>query len=298
MKLSLIPRIKELYDQKVNIIQYLRGIENRKNNSIEDILISYDFQAGSYIEIIENDLSYITAYTDELFKIINTYCTSKHTILEVGVGEATTLCHLRKLFPSEAKFYGFDISWSRISKGVEYLKRNNVEASLFVSDLFLTPLADSSIDVVYSSHSLEPNGGKEIEALKELYRITKDCLILLEPASEFADSSAKKRMEENGYISNLHGKIMELGYDLKKYELFPVTAHNHNPTGLYVIKKNNSQPEAENMAPFTLRCPLSKEALVEYPDHFFSPSSLISYPKIDGIPCLLIDYGILTSKHQ
>ena len=45
-KYNLIETIKSLYGKGENIIQYLRESENRTFNTIEDILISYDFQSG------------------------------------------------------------------------------------------------------------------------------------------------------------------------------------------------------------------------------------------------------------
>lgn len=49
------------------------------------------------------------------------------------------------------------------------------------------PLKDNSIDIVYTSHSIEPNGGREEEALEELYRVANKYLILLEPDYELAN---------------------------------------------------------------------------------------------------------------
>ena len=40
--------IKRIYGSGGNIISYLRDIEGRGYTTLEDILISYDFQAGTY----------------------------------------------------------------------------------------------------------------------------------------------------------------------------------------------------------------------------------------------------------
>jgi len=45
-----LKKIKEIYLKGGNIIENLKKIKGNSFNSIEDILISYDFQSGSYIK--------------------------------------------------------------------------------------------------------------------------------------------------------------------------------------------------------------------------------------------------------
>lgn len=47
-KYELLGKIADIYAKGGNILEYLRAIEGRDDNTIEDIMISYDFQAGSY----------------------------------------------------------------------------------------------------------------------------------------------------------------------------------------------------------------------------------------------------------
>ena len=42
-------------------------------------------------------------------------------------------------------------------------------------------LKSNSVDIIYTNHSLEPNGGREEVILKELLRVTNKYLILFEP---------------------------------------------------------------------------------------------------------------------
>jgi hypothetical protein len=293
-KIDLIPRIKELYKSGANIIQFLKNESGEELNSIEDILISYDFQAGSYIKFITENSSYHDAYTNQIAVVLNNL-ERFDTLLEVGTGEATTLANvILKLNVLPQKAMGFDISWSRVNCGVQYLNEKKVKADLFVGDLFSIPLFDNSVDVLFTSHSIEPNGGREKEALIELYRVTKKYLVLFEPTNEFAEEEGKARMKKNGYVQNLKNQIAELGYNLIDYKPLSVTANPLNPTGLYVIQKGRGTEKTDG----GYCCPISKSKLTEYPDHFFSSESLISYPKIMGIPCLCPSYGILTTKHE
>jgi ubiquinone/menaquinone biosynthesis C-methylase UbiE len=295
--IDLIPTIHNLYKRGENIISFLKAKQGNILNSIEDILISYDFQSGSYIKFVEGNPVYNDMYTTAIANVL-LKLGKFNTLLEVGVGEATTLGNLPlKLKLPEVKFFGFDISWSRIHFGIKYLQKKNIDANLFVADLFNIPLQDSSIDIVYTSHSIEPNGGREKEAIVELYRVTRKYLVLLEPTNEFASFEGKSRMEKNGYIKNLKSIIKDLNYNLIEYRPFDISSNDLNPTGLYVIKKAFNKEEVVAAA-VDFYCPISKSILKEFTDHFYSSESFISYPKIMGIPCIFLSYGILTSKHE
>ena len=290
-KFKQIEKIKEIYSKGENIIKYLRGLDNSKQNSVEDIVISYDVQAGSYIRLLNHEFK--SKYCNLLAQIIDGYqpCSS---IMEAGIGEATTLGYLLKhLTKQPANILGFDISWSRLKFAQNFLREfnpNSNDISLFVANLFEIPLLDNSVDIVYTSHAIEPNGGKEKEAIQELYRVTGKYLILLEPSFEFANDAAKIRMEEHGFVKNLYATSVELGYKIIEHRLFELSANPLNPTGLIVIERSNS------VNPPDLKCPLSKTNLIKYNDSLlFSKDSLLSYPVIDQIPCLLKENSILTT---
>ena len=153
--------IKKLYDHDENIMQYLKDSKNTDHNTNEFIQTSYDMQAGSYIDYVEGHKEFWEKYTRAFAQVLNKY--PSNTILEVGVGEATTLVHtMRKLKNSSMQIYGFDISWSRIKMGKEYTEKHQLKnVSLFVADLFHIPIKDNAIDLVYTSHPLEPNRGRE-----------------------------------------------------------------------------------------------------------------------------------------
>ena len=288
----MMSKIKEIHLENKNIIKYLKEIDGRTNNSIEDIMISYDFQAGSYTKAYKKDPKQKENFCSCLANIINNLedCNS---ILEVGVGEGTTLGPLFKKVEKElSKWYGFDISWSRIKYANKFLKETGINnVCLFTGDLFSTPLKDNSIDIVYTAHSIEPNGGKEKEALEELYRITNKYLILLEPSYEFACEEGRRRMEYHGYVKNLYSTAKENGYDIIEHRLFDVSANPLNPTGLIIIRK---KPEKKSKRP--LCCPVTITYLIKKDNVFFSEESFLVYPIIEEIPCLLPQNAIIATK--
>jgi ubiquinone/menaquinone biosynthesis C-methylase UbiE len=294
-KLALLNKLKILYEQGENIIQCLQNyVKNGGGvNTPEDILISYDLQAGSYIKGFSKNSAFYQKYCKYLAEIIDNTgeCNS---IIEIGVGEATTLnmviSNMRKK-PSD--ILGFDLSWSRLKFAKEFLNDfNQTGIKLFTANLFEIPLLDNSVDIVYTSHSIEPNGGKEEEAIRELYRIARKYLILLEPSYEFATPEAKKRMQKHGYIKNLSHAAKKLEYKIIEHRLFDYSMNPLNPTGLLVIEKKASAANDVSLV-----CPVTGSKLEKYGDTFLrTQNGFITYPVIDNIPCLLKENAILTTQ--
>lgn len=289
---KIINQIKKLYQNGDNIIEFLRSLRPEGKVSVEDILISYDFQAGEYVQDYKNYPDVMNRYSHAIAQRLKGLG-SFDSMVEVGVGEATTLSSVSKYIGASVVCLGFDVSWSRISVGMSHLTAANCKAQLCTGDLFCAPLSDCSVDVVYTVHCIEPNGGREKEALQELYRIARKYVVLFEPTYEFAAEDGKARMTRHGYIKGLEKTIVELGYKLICYERFMEGLNPLNPTGIFIIEKDDSVQPA--VVPKFV-CPISKMELVSYSSSLFCEKSLLSYPLIGGVPCLRPENAILTTK--
>ncbi len=295
--MTTTPReLKALFDQGKNITALLREEQGLERNTVEIVEVAYDLQTGSYIAAMGNPqmAEHKRLYTTEIAKRILALCQPR-SILEAGVGEATTLSGVLKHMGEGVPSFGFDISWSRVGYANKWLRRQNVRgATLFTGALLNIPLADNSIDVVYTSHSIEPNGGSETPILKELYRVTRRFLVLLEPGYELAHDEARQRMDSHGYCKNLRGIATSLGYDVREHGLFPFVANPLNPTAITIIRKDEGTPPPAHV----LACPKFKTPLEPFGDCLFSPEALLAYPVIGGIPCLRIENGIFASRYR
>ena len=287
-------QVKTIYQNGNNIINYLNRATKSNNNSSETIMVSYDFQSGSYIKQIEKDHDYINKYTRAIEVVIDSLGVKYQSIVEVGVGDATTLVNLvPKLKNKPRRIFGFDLAWSRVRYAIWYAKKKGLNnAFLFMGDLFNIPLSDNSIDIVYTSHSIEPNGGREREALLELMRVTRKYLILLEPAYEFSNLKARERIKKNGYVKNLYTTAISLGFDVVEHRLLGDNPNQLNPTGLMVIEKKQKGTKSISNP---LRCTITKTPLKLIKNSYFSNKGLLVYPVVDGVPCLLEDNAIIAT---
>jgi len=287
-----LAELQSLYAKGENIMAKLRQLGGKQDNGANDILVSYDLQAGRYIKSYSRMRQHYSDYGKAVAGVFNQFAPID-SMLEVGVGEATTLVSiLKELSRSPSKILGFDISWSRLKFANCFLNEIGVtDVSLFTANLFETPIPDNSIDLVYTSHSIEPNGGKEEQALKELYRITKKYLVLIEPSYEFAGQKARERMKTHGYVTNLYVTAKALNYRILEHRLLGVSANPLNPTGLIVIEKlacDSGEP--------ALVCPVNHSRLESIHDQvLYSRKSLLAYPIVMRIPCLLRENAIIAS---
>lgn len=300
-QVALLQRIKELYQKKdINIVEYLKQQGGHDQTSRQDIMISYDFQAGSYVDSHKKTPDRVPAFVRRLASCIEELPGEKQSIFEPGIGEATTFVSLMNQVSIPFVFAGgIDISWSRIKTAQQFVEEMlpafSPLSNLALGDMFELPLADNAVDIVYTVHAIEPNGGREKEILTELYRVANEYLILLEPAYELAEPEARQRMEAHGYIQNLYRSAKELGYDILTWELYGMSLRPLNPTGFLVIKKRQRQSRPEGYTP-GFSCPITKARLEKIGDAFFSEESLLAYPLVNDVPCLMKEYAVVATK--
>lgn len=293
------PEAKRAYVRGENVTQHLRRQLNVDHNTAEIIEIAYDLQAGSYTEFANRNQGELQSFTAEAASLLKRYVSDGDSILDVGCGELTTFSHLaNNLGVSPAALLAFDLSWSRIRAGRNYasahLNRFALDRlSLFTADISEIPLLSKSVDVVVSSHALEPNGGRERELLEEVLRVARRYAVLFEPSYELNTSEGRARMESHGYIRGLENAAQSLGATVE--DVIPLRSGSNklNPTAAFVIKPAEEGPMFAPGHQFA--DPGGNSPLQRYDTFFFSPERGVSYPIIDGIPILRSSAAVLTS---
>lgn len=233
-----------------------------------------------------------------MFGLISQTLEAGDSLLEVGVGEATTLAGvLEQAGDAVSSAIGFDISWSRLAAGTKWLKEKNCKAQLFVGDLLNIPLEDNAIDVVYSSHSLEPNMGKEKAIMKECLRVANKAVIIVEPIYELASHEAQARMRRHGYVRGLREKAESLGAKIVDYRLLEYSPNPMNPSGVLFLKKDISKTSQNILQSEKIwRCPITGQKLSRNKYFYYSKESGFAYPVLKQIPMLRSEHAILATK--
>jgi len=292
-----IQNIRKLYDKKQNIMKYLRLQTNLNMNTPEIISYSYDLQAGSYLEKLKDKNFKETRKKigQKTAKVISEL--GAETILEAGVGEANTLYHvISSILLKKTKFFGFDISLSRLLYAQKYLKDLHKQSiKLFCSEFSNIPIANNSIDLSYTFHAIEPNHGREEIILKELLRITKHYLVLIEPSYELGSHETKKHIEEHGYCRGLPQIIKKMGLKILKHEPFGFSSRA-NENAIIIVEKNKKRNTKKTSMEIQFISPISHKPLLQHKNCWYCKDDGYAWPIINGIPCLLKENAILVSK--
>ena len=293
-----ISELRQAYGRGENIAQLLTNSNPNLDRS-EIIEIAYDIQTGSYTKYALESPDILKRYACEIYDLAKPYLAEHDVILDCGAGELTTLSALSEHLPAQCQLLACDISLSRLKVGRRFAERAMRgdlarDLSLFVADMARLPLADSSVDVVFTSHALEPNHGRERDLLAELLRVARRQLLLFEPSWENADELVRARMELHGYVRDLPKHIRAAGGRLVSVEPLPNPHNLLNPTYCYVVEPpaKESQPSFVDQA---FQCPVSNYPLHRQQSYWWSEEGGWAYPEIDGIACLRGKHGVLMS---
>lgn len=283
-----------------NVMATAQACGAKDRNATAATLVAYDLQAGSYVQDVKKDPELQGRWCRQVAQLLDPWLGESSTLLEVGCGEATTLAGVLQFVgrkPRQA--LGFDISWSRCAVGRHWLSAQGMSATIFVGDMFAIPLADASVDVVYTSHSLEPNGGREREALAEIARVARRAVVLVEPIYELASDAAQERMRRHGYVRGLKETAAPLCARVADYRLLECNHNPLNPSGVIVLVKDatpglSEKPSSDDRCLW--RCPWTHAPLRLIDDAFFCQASGLAFPILRGIPLLTREHAVIASR--
>ena len=297
-----IASLREAYRRGENIMALLAH-SDLTENWFDAIQAAYDLQAGTYTaSFLTPEGSRLKA---EFAAALEPHVTGYSSLLDAGVGEATTLTPLLERLPEMTLVFGFDSSMSRLLWARENLSRVGASVRLFVADTAEIPLPTSSVEVVLSVHSIEPNGGRETEVLAELLRVASRRVVLVEPTTCFASASQLLRMQQLGYCMNLPERLQSLGANIVLHEPWSTNPNPENAAELIIVdiatvadraSAHDSDSALLDRQPPNLVVPESLAELELVDSGLYSRTDGLYFPIVAGLPVLTRKSAVVVTQ--
>ena len=216
------------------------------------------------------------------------------TVLEVGVGELTTLGSISEIFGSELALHGVDLSLNRMRHGLaEYEKRFTGSPTVSKANAIKLPYPDNTFDLVYTRHTLEQMPNIYQSALEEIIRVSRRHVVLFEPSFRLGGWVQKLKMLNTDYVRGITNFLARRSdVSLSPPYLMSNSANPLNHTACYRMVVEKPDIPLEKTSPM-LVCPLTKDVLKHRDGYLLSETAGRAYPIIDGIPVLDESYSFL-----
>lgn len=136
------------------------------------------------------------------------------SVLDFGCGWGANTLLLKQLLP-ELDVWSFDLSPQRVVATQFNLERLGLTPyRLFVADGSRLPLADSAVDLVFTTHVLEQMNEVLPRALAEIHRVARRFGCHVEPAYRYAEWPHRLRVVRLGYPRDIAERSLGLGWML------------------------------------------------------------------------------------
>jgi len=307
-------------EKKINV--FVRGIlfiplkKLRKNRRERKFVENqYDHIAGSYIRdnyyqgkerfsVVDGGIKKIDSIENmkkiriEINNILKEI--KFNSVLEIGVGELTSLEAIYREFGPELDCYGIDLSFNRVYHGLaEFNQKYNKVPRIAKADATMLPFPDNSIDLVYTRHTLEQMPTIFEKALDEIFRVAKKNIILFEPSYELSSLTQKIKMINSDYVRGIP-KYINNKNDVKLNDMFLMqnSANPLNHTACFKITMGKNLKNKSITRPIDFVCPYTRTKLVEKDGYLFSPKANRAYTVIEDIPILDPEYSVILTKPQ
>ena len=242
--------VEELYSKGINVNQYLR--QNFPELGEDAIIrLSYDSQAGSYAEEMSQKTELYKSYGNAIVERLLPFIKKNDSILDAGCGELTGSYQLIEAV-RDIKYHGIDGSFPRLLAGKKFLSERGIHRGalleLVATSLTSIPLSSSSIDIVFTSHAIEPNSLNKNKIIQELARVSKRYVALFEPCYEDASPEMKAHMDKHNYARGIQACCEKEGLALiHRDDNIPCIEPILNKTTFFMFEKSN----LAQMTPFT-----------------------------------------------
>jgi len=179
-------------------------------------------------------------YLKNIYKEIDILLESKDKlkILEVGAGNCINLYNIKLKYGDKIELFGLDISNHRIDVAKKYFNPALDDINFTIQSITSkTDFSDNEFDIVFSMHCLEQIAYDSKSALIEMYRITKDKLLMIEPVFENGNFLQKLYLIDSDHNRILLKNILELNFPLIENKELIIQSNPWNQSTFLKIEK-------------------------------------------------------------
>ena len=242
-------KLKNKFIQNIKTDPVIKTTEDSKN-----IYDGYDdreqrsFEYGSNRCLLHNHLITMTKreirymYLRHIYSVIDEMIKKDEisTVLEVGCGNCINLMMLKEHYGDSLKLFGMDISQKRLDVAKNYFGEKLAGIELFQQSIVEnTGIASSYYDLVFTMHCLEQIPYKIERALSEIYRITNNNLVLIEPVFEFCNPAQKMYLYYSDHNRILLKTIEKLDLPVIYKRSLEIQSNPLNQSSIIVIERRS-----------------------------------------------------------
>mgnify|MGYP001185280535 CR=1 FL=1 len=270
-------------------------VESRKLDTVED---KYEKIAGSYIEIYlnsekktylcdfgygkkvfklkGNSKNYTTSYLSNILKKTNS-----KSFMEIGAGELTNFLDIYKKSGNNfRRMIALDLSFNRLFKGKKFLEDNKFKLDYYLcGNAEKIPLSDDSVDLSYSVHCLEQVPHLAEKIVKEMIRVSKNYIVLIEPSFQFGSIATKNKIFKKGYIRLSDIFFKKFNANIIYRNIDRLSSYT-NSAEIIILEKANKKNNGDK---FEFICPDCKNILELDKNKLFCKHDNSIYDKKNGI---------------
>lgn len=280
---SFIFKVKRIIKNGLFLILNLfskKKIALVSSRSLRNVEKKYDFIAGEYIKRHLNykNLEYPCDFGDgkKIYKIQGipskfsaSYIlkilkeTNSKSFMEIGAGELTNIFEIYKNNNKEIvfdKILALDLSLSRLKSGKKFLNENFFHIDYCIkSNAENIPLSNNSVDLLFTIHCLEqvPHIAKYI--IKEMIRVSKKYVVLIEPSYQYGSHVTRKRIFKKNYVKIDNDTFKDLDAKVVYREKNKLSSYTSS-SEIVILEKNKKKNYSNN---FNFICPICKNSLIE-----------------------------------
>lgn len=159
-------------------------------------------------------------------------------VLEIGCGNLINAYHVSEKYHDKVEFYGVDIAEQRINIGLEKFNVLHSENFYVASITEKTDFADNQFDIVFSMHCLEQISYETSNAIKEMYRICRHRICMIEPVYENGNFVQRLYIITADHTKILLRTILNLGLKIVRNEACDLQTNLYNQSSIIIIEKD------------------------------------------------------------